>query len=191
MGQVSAFLVELGTNVISDNVQTLSQALLTLKINIQLSQSIKSKVQFILYLFRICEMMILDIICQLSNCKETTLAPPPPPPPSPISDPPSPSPTPSPPGPTPSPPSPTPSPPGPTPASSPSSPTTLPPAPPTPSTSPPCGYGYGVTCEPPSTPTTTRGPIQTTTFGYGTTRGYGRSNMFRRGIWNRHRGIKI
>merc|ERR1712048_925584 len=107
---------------------------LTLKINIQLSQSIKSKVQFILYLFRICEMMILDIICQLSNCKETTLAPPPPP--SPISDPPSPSPTPSPPGPTPSPPSPTPSP-------SPPSPTTLPPAPPTPSTSPPCGYGYG------------------------------------------------
>merc|ERR1711902_223522 len=131
-----------------------SQALLTLKINIQLSQSIKSKVQFILYLFRICEMMILDII-KIYNPTETTLSPPPPPPPSPISDPPS-------------PPGPTPSPPGPT------------PSPPTPSTSPPCGYGYGVTCEPPSSPTTTRGPIQTTTFGYGTTRGYGRSNMFRR-----------
>ena len=65
--QVSSFLVELGTNVVSDNVLPLSQALLTLKINVQLSQSNRSKVQFILYLFGICERMILDIINVLST----------------------------------------------------------------------------------------------------------------------------
>ena len=66
LGEVSFFLVELGTNVVSDNVLPLSQALLTLKIDIQLSQSNRSKVQFILYLFGICERMIVDFINILS-----------------------------------------------------------------------------------------------------------------------------
>jgi len=60
--QVSSFMVELGTNVLSTNVQTLSETLLKLKINVGLSQTIKSKVNFILYLIRICDMMLLDII---------------------------------------------------------------------------------------------------------------------------------
>ena len=65
--QVSSFLLELGTNVISDNVLPLSQDLLQLKITTQLSQSTQSKVQFILYLIGICERMILDIIAVLST----------------------------------------------------------------------------------------------------------------------------
>ena len=167
--QISSFLVELGTNVISDNVLTLSQALLKLKINIQLSQSIKSKVQFILYLFRICEMMIVDFINILTGATPSIS------PPSPTTL--TPSKSPSTPG---SPPTTTlgssPTPPGSTPTTAGSS---------TPVTTPPTtsvSTRYPTPTTTTFRPTTTRGP---------TTTGPGRLSLQRRGIWNRHRGIKI
>ena len=72
LSKLSAFFVELGTNVVSTNVETLSQSLLELKIGVALSQTIESKVEFMLYLIRICDMMLSDIICIISPDTCTT-----------------------------------------------------------------------------------------------------------------------
>ena len=175
--QISSFLVELGTNVISDNVLTLSQALLKLKINITLSQSIKSKVQFILYLFRICEMMIVEIITTLTGVAPPTSISPPASPPSPTTF--TPSKSPSTPGSSPTPPDSTGS----------STPVTIPPTPP-PTTPPTTSMSTRYPTTTTYGPLTTRGPSSPTTTGPPGS-GRKRSSLLRVGIWNRHRGMQI